>query len=104
MGIEYGEDPLKKLERERSPYNLLFDLAKALRESNSILPNIAIRQTYLNWADQLLNHAAIVSRPAPLKESLERPLFEVFCEQLEDLGAPVSREDRDSIFSRIMGD
>ncbi len=104
MRMEYGEDHLKSLEREKNPYNLVFDLAKTLKENKSILPNIAIRQAYLNWADALNRGAALVLRPAPLRESFERPLFEVFCEQLKYLGTEISREDRESIFRAIMGD
>ncbi len=91
--------------RERSPYNLVFDLAENLKAGASEESKIwLLNHTYQDWANEMVIRRALVARPAPLQEGFERPLFGVFCAQIRLLGVEIAPDEEKQAFEELMND
>ncbi len=100
MGIQESPEV-----REKSPYNLVFDLAENLKAGVSEESKIwHLNHTYQDWANEMVIRRALVARPAPLQEGFERPLFGVFCAQIRLLGAKITPNEENQAFEELMND
>lgn len=100
MGIQESPEV-----RERSPYNLVFDLAENLKAGVSEESKIwHLNHAYQDWANEMVIRRALVTRPAPLQEGFERPLFGVFCAQIRLLGVEITPDEEKQAFEELMND
>jgi len=88
--------------RESSPYNLVFDLAENLKAGREESKIWLLNLTYQYWANEMVARRALVTRPTPLQESFEKPLFGVFCAQLRLLGVEIAQDEEERAFEKLM--